>query len=76
MQWVLPTYLFIILPDNTVKYQIEDQSFSGVLGGVVELTGVTEGAEVVVGDDPEGFVGKDIKFPSCCCWDMTANCRK
>ena len=52
---------------NTVKHQIEGHVFSGVLGGVLELVGVTDGAEVVIGNNPEGFVGKGTKFPNWYC---------
>ena len=58
---------------NRVKYQIEGHVFSGVLGGVVELVGVADGADEVIGNTPEGFVGKPTKVPNWYCWDMTAN---
>ena len=52
---------------NTVKHQIEGHVFSGVLGGVLELVGVTNGAEVVMGNNREGFVEKGTKFPNWYC---------
>ena len=69
------TYLFLIIHKyflhddilNRVKHQIEGHVFSGVLGGVLEFVGVTDGAEVVMGNNPEGLVGNGTKFPNWYC---------